>query len=158
MALLLIWLGSAVAFFGSLIAQHWFHLDPCSWCIAQRVAAGVALSLASLAYILPKGPSGFFTGLSGLVWSLGLGAAGYQSYEYYWGDLASCGGYLNAKLGFFTMDYPWTAWILEPTAMCSEANKLILGLPLSVWSLTGFMLILIGFILGSIYDAKPKFL
>ena len=153
-----LWMGSAIAFFGSLIAQHVFLMQPCSWCIMQRVAAGVALSLLTLTWFLPKGAVSFFKGLAALSWVAGLGAASYQTYEFYLGDLASCGGWLNAKLGFFTMDYPWTAWILEPTAMCATANVLVWGLPVSMWSAIGFLIVLIGYIGWAVLDSKPNYL
>lgn len=135
-------LGAASMFFGSLILQHAFGFQPCAWCIIQRCAALLALIGLVFAYI---SKDDLITklwnrlGYAGLL--AGIGAAAYQTYMSYKANEV-CGDWLGMKLGFFTMDYPLTAWLLEPTALCSEANTTHFGLFLSEWSLAVFVLVL----------------
>jgi len=35
-------------------------------------------------------------------------------------------------------------WLMNPTAMCDEANQPLLGVPFAVWSIALFTLLLIG--------------
>lgn len=144
MAAFYLWICSFVAAGGSLAGQHLFGLAPCSWCIMQRLAALITFLLMTFYVAMPDKLKGYIMGVAQLSMVGGLAAATYQSYVHYFGDNLSCGDALNAKLSFFTMDYPSTAWLLEPLAMCSDANSIHFGLPLSMWSLLGFLIALIG--------------
>ena len=121
----------------ALISQHLFGLQPCPWCIAQRIA-----------YLLV----GFFAVLSILatqvsVWAriplavAGLAGALYQHLVA--AQTASC--------AFTTVDRFLMATgldealpeVFKATAACDEANAPMLGVPYSLWS-AALALVLLG--------------
>lgn len=134
---------SAAMFFGSLFLQHVMGFQPCAWCIVQRCAALVAFLGMSLMWLSNDDLiSTLWSSVAKLGLFSGISAAGYQTYMGYLAN-AQCGDWLGMKLGFFTMDYPMTAWLLEPTALCTEANTVHFGLFLSEWSMLVFIIALV---------------
>lgn len=140
----LFYLGPTFAFVGSMVMQYMLGFHPCSWCIMQRLAAmGAAITCLVMAFLNKSAyPFQLARFIGGTFITAGLAAASFQTYKFYSPDANTCGDVLNAKLSFFVMDYPSLEWLVEPTALCSDANKLIGGLPLSLWSAMYFAVLL----------------
>lgn len=131
----------------ALWLQHWRNLDPCPWCVAQRIGF-LAIALVALVGALHR-PRGFgvtfYSTLIALLAAGGIAMAGYQLWLQ--GDEAramSCVGspvekILDAmKLGrlvpsVFMYDGPCT---LKPWAL--------FGMSIPAWSLASFAVLLVG--------------
>jgi len=127
---LLAWGGVAVA----LLSQHRWGLQPCPWCIIQRLAyliVGVfaILSLLSTQSRLwaraPLVPAG--------VAALGaLAAALYQHFVA--AQTSSCAFTAADKFLMATGLDELLPAVFKATAACDEANAPMLGIPYSLWS------------------------
>lgn len=139
--------GSFAALAVALVAQHFFDIQPCPWCVIQRlvliaVMAG-ALFLALVARRAPRG-AGLVGGVALLVLAAGgLVAAWYQhtvaakqfSCSFTWADRTLMSLQLDA----------WLPALFKVGATCADASKAtLLGLPFEVWGGGWFTLVAIG--------------
>ena len=139
-----IWFGlAAVLAFGAvavaLVSQHVFDMQPCPWCVLQRllyVAIGV---FALVGLVLRKGTAGpAVAAVAGLALAIGgLAAAIWQrSAE----TSASCNLTLADRIVGATQLDRLLPGIFEARASCADAAVSMLGMPYWKWSAVCFVL------------------
>ncbi|MDO5102233.1 MAG: disulfide bond formation protein B [Lautropia sp.] len=132
--ILLAWGGVAIA----LMTQHLLDMQPCPWCILQRIGYLLCGALALLALLLPvrHGGSRLLVGclflLIGLSALATLGTALYQ----HWVAAATDSCAITAADKFLISSglSMWLPEVFQPTASCAEANADLLGIPYALWS------------------------
>ena len=133
------WGGVAAA----LVSQHVFALEPCPWCIIQRltyllVGLFALLSLLATQSSLWARTALFFAGLSALA---GLAAALYQHFVA--ASTSSCAFTAADKFLMATSLDALLPSVFKATAACDEANAPMLGVPYSLWSAALAVLLLV---------------
>ena len=125
----------------ALIAQYRFHMQPCPWCILQRVifiAVGL-LSLIALAFnpLLRR----LTAALAALLSGAGIASALYQHFVA--AKSLSCELTLADRIvSGLKLDTTWPN-VFEVRSSCADAEVNILGLPFEFWSLALFVVLLI---------------
>lgn len=144
LVVLLSWGGVGVALF----TQHVLDMQPCPWCIAQRLLYILVGGLALLAAALPPGRSTAgrmpVLGVLGLQGVALLGALGIALYQHF--VAAADGACMVTAADRFLMSTGLSDWlpeVLEPRANCAEANLDLLGVPYSLWSAMLAVLLLV---------------
>ncbi len=148
-----LWAAAAAACFGSvamaLVAQHRFDMQPCPWCILQRV---IFLLIGAVAVIgtVTAGATGR---RSGLGQSLQIGLAGMNLLLALAGAAAalyqnlvaaatnSCDLSLADRIISGLHLDRWLPEVFEVRATCAEAAVSLLGVPFELWSLALFLLL-----------------
>lgn len=128
---------------GALIAQYHFNMQPCPWCILQRLIFIVIGLLATVGALVPiRVVQRLLGGLIGLL-SMGGGAAAlYQHFVA--SKSASCDLTLADRIvSGLKLDTTWPQ-IFEVRASCAEAAASILGVPFELWSFALFAALLFG--------------
>ena len=132
----------AVATFGAVIAalvsQHVFGMEPCPWCVLQRiifVAIGV-LALLGLVWRAPAG--GRVAGTLALLLALaGIAAALWQ--QLVAAKSASCNLTLADRIVGATQLDHLVPEVFEARASCADAAVSLLGVPYAYWSAAVFV-------------------
>lgn len=134
---------------GALYLQHVKDLEPCPWCIVQRLGF-LLIALIALVGALAR-PSGggvtVFAGLGGLVAAAGIAAAGYHIYLQ--SDEAranACVGSVVEKLLDTSRIGKWIPPLLQYDGPCTLKPWALLGLSIPEWSLVGFVVMLLALI------------
>ena len=142
---LLLWMGLAAwaAVAMAWTAQHRFDMQPCPWCILQRILFLSIGALAFLSALLPPDLRRSGTRLTGPLMALlglcGVAAAAYQNL--YAAKSSSCALSLADRIiTFLSLDRLWPD-MFEVRASCAEAAVKLLGLPFELWSLGLFLLL-----------------
>jgi protein dithiol:quinone oxidoreductase len=127
----------------ALVSQHIFKMQPCPWCILQRVIF-LAIALSCLLGLLWRSFAGrILSGMAGLLLALCGGAAALWQH-FVAAATESCNLTLadrmvtNLHLDSMLPD------VFEARASCSEAAVRLLGIPYDFWSLGLFVLIAVG--------------
>lgn len=140
----LIWL-CALASLGSvalaLVLQHAFGMQPCAWCVLQRLFYLLVAAFCLVALTVRRAPAGAIPALllADLSASLGLAAAAYH--QFVAARPGFCGVTLADRFLMATALHEHLPWLMNPTAMCDEANVPLLGVPFAVWSIVLFALL-----------------
>jgi disulfide bond formation protein DsbB len=128
--------------------QHGLNLDPCPWCIAQRlVYLAIALDML-IAGLHRPGPAGarIYTAIGALLALAGAAAAGYHLYIQ--SDprrAASCvGSWLERTLDASKVGKAIPP-LLQYDGTCELKPWSFLGLNIPEWSLVWFIILLVGF-------------
>ena len=141
----LVWMGlsawAAVAM--AWTAQHRFDMQPCPWCILQRILFLSIGALALLSACLPAAVRGAVArtaaGLMVLLALGGVAAAAYQNL--YAAKSSSCALSLADRIiTGLGLDRAWPD-MFEVRASCAEAAVKLLGVPFELWSLGLFLLL-----------------
>jgi disulfide bond formation protein DsbB len=124
----------------ALFTQHGLGMEPCPWCILQRLIF-VVIAAAALLGLLWRGRAGtWFT--AALVLALaasGVAAALWQHFVAAVSD--SCAQSLAEKvISGVGLDGSLPE-IFQPRALCADAAVRLLGLPYEFWSLALFVLL-----------------
>lgn len=140
----------------ALVAQHRYGMEPCPWCILQRMLFVLLAALGLVAASLPGLGRRLVAGL-GLLGALGgMAAALWQHFVA--AQSASCALTLADRLITFTgLDVRWPE-AFEVRASCADAAVSVLGVPFELWSLALFTLtgaILLANVLASGQAARP---
>ena len=123
----------------ALVSQHMFDMQPCPWCVLQRViflaialACGLALPWRSRVGRLTS------TALASLLAASGIAAALWQHFQA--AASASCNLTLADKIvsGFLQLD-SLLPDVFSPRASCADAAVNLLGIPYDFWSLALFL-------------------
>ncbi len=127
----------------ALVSQHAFDMQPCPWCIVQRIVF-VAVGIAALtAALWPRGQSrSVHWGVSlaiGLLTTLGAASALWQ--QLFAAKSSSCVLTVADTIVNFTRLATLMPEVFEARASCAEASVKMLGLPYAVWSLLLFLLL-----------------
>ena len=127
----------------ALVSQHMFDMQPCPWCVLQRLIF-VAIALACLVgAAIPRRPGR--VGAAVLVELLvlcGIAAALWQHFKA--AASASCNLTLADKIiGALQLD-SLLPEVFAPRASCADAAVSLFGVPYDFWSLLLFVLCGIG--------------
>jgi len=122
----------------ALVSQHAFDMQPCPWCVLQRVIF-LSIALACGIGLLWRGRVGRLvsTGLALLLAVSGIAAALWQHFQA--AASASCNLTLADKIvsGFLHLD-SLLPDLFSPRASCADAAVNLLGVPYDFWSLALF--------------------
>jgi protein dithiol:quinone oxidoreductase len=137
LAFLLIALACLASVGGALYAQHVHGMEPCPWCILQRIVYLLIAAVALLAAVLPGGLGARLSvGLSALLVALlglgGLAAALYQNLVA--AKLPSCDMTLADRIVSSLGLDAWQPEVFEVRASCADAVVSLLGVPFELWS------------------------
>ena len=123
----------------ALVSQHVFDMQPCPWCVLQRVVF-LAIGLACGLGLLWRSTAGrrLAAGLGLLLTLAGVAAALWQHFKA--AASASCNLTLADKIvsGFLQLDSLWPD-VFAVRASCADAAVRLLGIPYDFWSLALFM-------------------
>lgn len=137
------WLFTAVvvplaAVCAALVSQHVFNMQPCPWCVLQRVIF-VAMALAALPGLLLRTPAmrRLSAGLMALLALCGMAAALWQHFVA--ASSTSCKLTLADRIvGGLGLDSLWPE-VFAAYASCADAAVKIAGLPYEFFSLALFV-------------------
>lgn len=123
----------------ALVSQHVFGIEPCPWCILQRV---IFLSIALVCVLaLPwrsRAASALAAGLGALLAMAGMAAALWQHFVAARSD--SCAVSLADRIvSGLHLDTLWPDVFLAG-AGCADVPASLLGIPFPIWSLGLFVL------------------
>jgi len=124
----------------ALVTQHMFDMQPCPWCVLQRlvfVAVGV-LALAGLAWRTPLSQRALPLLLL-LLCSAGVAAALWQHFVA--AANASCNLTLADRIISGLQLDALLPSVFQATATCADAAVKLAGVPYEFWSLTVFVAI-----------------
>lgn len=124
----------------ALYTQHSMGMQPCPWCVLQRVVFVAIAAVALVAAALPRGVQVAGLGLVALLADAGLAAAVWQHFVA--AEQASCSMTLADRIvGTLGLDERWPQ-VFMATASCAEAKVKLMGMPYEFWS--GLLFGLIG--------------
>ena len=130
---------SAVA--AALVSQHAFDMQPCPWCVLQRVIY-LAIALACGIGLVWRSFLGRIVSLALalLLTVSGIAAALWQHFQA--AASASCNMTLADRIvsGFLQLD-SLLPDVFSPRASCADAAVNLLGVPYDFWSLALFIVI-----------------
>ena len=136
----------AVVGFGAvgaaLATQHVWGMEPCPWCVLQRLLF-VAIGVVALLGVAWRGPAGarFAGGLALLLAAAGLAAAFWQHFVA--AKSASCNLTLADRIVNFTGLNALLPGVFEARASCADAAVSLLGVPYEFWSAALFGVIVV---------------
>lgn len=135
--LALVGLACAAAVGGALIAQHRFGMEPCPWCILQRLLF-ITIAVLSLAAAALPWPT-VRRGLALLVVPVAAGGVAAALWQHFVAaKTASCALTLADRIvGGLGFDTRWPE-VFEVRASCADAATKLLGVPFEFWSLALF--------------------
>ncbi len=131
---------SLAAIGAALVSQHAFGMEPCPWCVLQRL---ILLVLAVVAALGAVGRNAVLrrttSALVALLAVCGVAAALWQHFRA--AASASCNLTLADRIvATLRLDKMLPA-VFEPRASCADAAVKLLGLPYDFWSLALFTLL-----------------
>ena len=130
---------SLAAVGAALVSQHVFGMQPCPWCVLQRV---IFLAIATVCVIglLARGLRAPAAGLGLLLALCGVAAALWQHFKA--AASASCNLTLADKIvsGWLGLD-SLLPDVFAARASCADAAVDLLGVPYDFWSLALFVLL-----------------
>ena len=136
--LLIIALVSLAAVAAALVSQYVFDMQPCPWCVLQRLIF-VALAIAALLGAVWRSRTGqrFSSGAVLVLALCGAAAALWQHFVA--AASASCNLTLADRLMGFTGLDRLLPQVFAAYASCADAKVNLLGVPYEYWSLTLFV-------------------
>ena len=124
----------------ALVAQHGFDIQPCPWCILQRVIFLAIALVCSVAAAWPsRGARGALGGVALLLALCGVAAAYYQHAVA--AKNSSCNLTLADKIITALGLESLAPALFQVTATCAEAAVSVLGVPFEYWSMALFVLL-----------------
>lgn len=122
----------------ALLAQHQFNMQPCPWCILQRLIFVVLAGLCLLGAALPALSRRLVAALALPFAAAGIGAALWQHFVA--AQTSSCAMTLADRIVMATgldMRFPQ---VFEVRATCADAAVSVFGVPFEFWALALFAL------------------
>ena len=124
----------------ALVAQHRFDMQPCPWCILQRILFVLLALWFAVAALLPRSlPQRVWTALAVLPAAGGIAAAVWQHFVA--AKSASCAMTLADQILMATGLDTRFPEVFEVRANCADAAVSILGVPFEFWSLALFAIL-----------------
>ena len=149
---------------GAVFAQHQWGMEPCPWCILQRIIylAIALVALLAAAVSSGSGPARLSTALSaGLLLLLGLAGSAAALYQnLVAAKLPSCDLTLADKvISGLGLD-AWQPEVFEVRSSCADAAVSLLGVPFELWSLALFVavVVLAGCLIRAVFMPEPNFM
>jgi protein dithiol:quinone oxidoreductase len=134
----------AAAAFGAvaaaLISQHRFDMQPCPWCVLQRLIL-IVIGVAALIGVAWRSPIGRRAVPLLLLVLCGLGIAAALWQHFVAAASASCNRTLADRIVSGLQLDALLPDVFEARANCAEAAVNLLGVPYAFWSLGLFVLI-----------------
>lgn len=131
---------SFLALAAALVSQHLFDMQPCAWCVLQRIALVVVGGLgagAAFAGRRSTRATRVIAGGGGIAASAGAVAAWYQYTVA--ANLESCDRTLaDVLVAGSGLDY-LLPWLFGVYASCADARVHLLGIEYAVWGLLIFV-------------------
>lgn len=122
----------------ALLAQHQFNMQPCPWCILQRLIFVVLAGLCMIGAVLPPLPRRVVAALTLPLAAGGIAAALWQHFVA--AKTSSCAMTLADRIVMATgLDVRFPDWF-EVRATCADAAVSVLGVPFEFWALALFAL------------------
>jgi disulfide bond formation protein DsbB len=145
--LLAIGAGSLAALAVALVAQHGFDIQPCPWCVIQRIVvvalAVVALAGAAASRIAPRAVPAS-AALLLLALSVGGAIAAWHQHTVASKQLSCAFTWADRMLMAWQLDALWPAMFRVGATCADAARATMLGWPFEVWSGTWFALVALG--------------
>lgn len=129
-------LAAAAAVGAALFAQHRLGMQPCPWCILQRLVYCVIAVVAAVGALLPRGGQRAGGVLVGVLALCGAAAAVWQNLVA--SKSVSCDLTVADRIVSGLGVDAWWPSVFEVRASCAEAAVSVLGLPFEIWSLLLF--------------------
>ena len=132
----------------ALVSQHVFGMQPCPWCVLQRVIF-LGVAAACVIGLLWRSAAGrvIAGGLALLLALCGVAAALWQHFQA--ASSASCNLTLADRIvsGWLGLDSLWPD-VFSARASCADAAVNLFGVPYDFWSLTLFVVLVIVLLRG----------
>ncbi len=134
---------SLAAVGAALVSQHVFNMQPCAWCVLQRLIFLVVAAFGLLGLALSRHPAGrlLAAGLSLLGAASGIAAALWL--YFYASSSTSCNLTLADRIVAGLGLDERLPEVFEARASCADAAVKLLGIPYALWALALFVLIAI---------------
>jgi len=132
---------SLAAVGAALVSQHVFNMQPCAWCVLQRLIFLVIAAFGLIGLVLSRLAFGrlLAAGLSLLGAASGIAAALWLFF--YASSSTSCNLTLADRIvGGLGLDERLPE-VFEARASCAEAAVKLLGIPYALWALAVFVTI-----------------
>jgi disulfide bond formation protein DsbB len=135
--------GSLAALAVALVSQHGFGIEPCAWCVIQRVVV-IAVAAAALtgAWAVRRSRTAALTAV-GAVLALAVGGAvaAWHQHTVASRQLSCAFTWADRTLMDWQLDR-WLPSVFRVGATCADAaQSTLLGLPYEVWSGTWFAIV-----------------
>ena len=131
-----------LALAAALTSQHVFDMQPCAWCVLQRLIF-VAVALAALLGLLLPGPLGRRIGAALALVLAGLGLATALWHHFVANSAASCNLSLADRVMGATGLDSLLPQVFAAYASCADAKVNLAGMPYEFWSGTLFTVLLL---------------
>jgi len=131
---------SVAAVAAALVAQYRFDMQPCPWCILQRVIYVLIAVIAALGALLP-GTAARRSGAAAVLLLAGCGVASAVYQHVVASQLYSCSLTFADKVINALKLESLVPSVFGVTASCADAAVSVLGVPFEYWSLALFVLL-----------------
>jgi disulfide bond formation protein DsbB len=121
----------------ALVSQHAFDMQPCPWCVLQRVIFAL-LAIAALIGLLWRSMLGLRVAAASGIVLAALGAAAALWQHLVAAQSASCKLTLADRIVSGLQLDAWLPQVFAATASCADAAVQLWGLPYEYWSLALF--------------------
>lgn len=136
----------------ALLAQHRFNMQPCPWCILQRLIFVVLAGLCLLSAALPALPRRLVAALALPFAAGGMAAALWQHFVA--AKTSSCAMTLADRIVMATgLDMRLPEWF-EVRATCADAAVSVFGVPFEFWALALFAAVGLVLVLNVLNPAR----
>ncbi len=127
----------------ALVSQHQFDMQPCPWCIVQRMLFGLIAIFALTGALWPRRTARqpHLVATLAVVLASVLGAASALWQQVFAAKSSSCNRTVADIIVSATQLDAWWPEVFQPRASCAEASQNLLGLPYAMWSLMLFLVI-----------------
>jgi protein dithiol:quinone oxidoreductase len=136
--------GSLIVLGIALVSQHAFGIEPCPWCVIQRIGVILIALIALLGAGLARGASRVVPAVAALlVASLAVGGivSAWHQHTVAAKQLSCAFTWADRTLMSLQLDAIWPS-VFKVGATCADAaNALLLGLPYEVWSGVWFAIV-----------------
>ncbi len=122
----------------ALVTQHVFDMQPCPWCVLQRLIF-VAIALLALAGLAWRSASGARVTALGLLVLGGTGIAAALWHYFVAASSTSCNLTLADRIMNFSGLPALLPEVFEARASCADAAVSLLGVPYVLWALGLFI-------------------
>ncbi|MEP7140175.1 MAG: disulfide bond formation protein B [Caldimonas sp.] len=123
----------------ALVSQHGFGMEPCPWCVLQRLIFLVAGLVASAGIVVRSRPARTIVASLGVALACaGFAAALWQ--QFVAAKSASCNLTLADRIMGATQLDRLLPNVFEARVSCADAAVSLLGVPYAIWSALAFVL------------------
>lgn len=130
------------AVIAALVSQHVFDMQPCAWCVFQRMLFLLIAAVCWLGVLLGKVWTGGYRLAASLAFLLALGGVASAWYQYsIASNLFSCNQTFADQFMVASGLDAGLPWLFGIYATCADARVNLLGIEYALWSLGLFVLV-----------------